>query len=161
MALITLQQRFFINNQSSDRNFLLLIQNSYDYIINGVSFGILSNQKLKSWNDLKKYNPNVVKVINKSVNELANAFLHADTNLIQDVSGRNLVAFEKLEAEVYETDISNINGHKLAIYLISKQYKLIRDLGLYILVAEIEDTENTNTLMLELSSNLTIRSYTE
>jgi hypothetical protein len=161
MPLITLQNRLFIDNQNTDKDFLLLIQHSYNHIMTGVPYRIWTNAKLKSWDELKAYKPDVVKATNEVITEYTNAFLHPYRRLIKDMSCRNFIAIEKLEAEVYETDITNIDGHKLAVYFISKQHKLIRNFGLYILIAEIEDTQNTNTFMIELSNDLTIKSYTE
>jgi hypothetical protein len=87
-------------------------------------------------------------------------YLRFYKHLVKDLSGRHAIKFHEIEAEVFETIyIDNINELKLAIYYLSKPYKLIKSFGPYILIAEVEDQTQTNTFMLELSPNLTIKSY--
>ncbi len=96
----------------------------------------------------------------KHLTEYAQNTFSPMDHLVEDLSGRNLLIFEDIEAEVYQFT-TNIDNFQLAIYFISKSYNLMKNFGIYILVANLDDRENTNTFMIELSDTLTIKSYVD
>ena len=161
MPTITLQHRLIIDQTTTIPCLSELLKISYESLVQGITFRLFTARSSSTWDDFKKNNPNAVLTINKEITDYTGHYLRSYKPIVKDISGRYQIVFLNIESEVFETDITDINKHKLAVYFLSKLYKLISNFGMNILISEIEPEAGTSTFILELSPELTIKSFTE
>ncbi len=129
----------------------------------GVIFRIWSSYPTHSWEEIKNTYHQQLKILNLEITEMAAFYFKSYKPKIASLLERHQLQYESYEVEVSKAELNDPENLELTVYFILKQYNLIQNFGHYILLSHrlADGTNSEETVMLELSLDLSIHTYIE
>ncbi len=162
MPTIILQHQLIIDSSNLLNHFSTLLKSSLTSVRESRIFGMLPQSNLKSWKEFKEKHVTIVKQVDDEITSYSNQILRSYRPVVQDMPGRNFLSFINVEAEIYDTNANDVEAQKLALFFISKPYKLLSNFGSCLLLSDSEKKEGMlSAFMIEVNPALSIHSYNE